>query len=66
MSMPRQVINSGDMNEELFQTSLSLVGHEISAVCDEKDGLFGENTIAKVEDLPSRVQLFANIGRKGK
>ena len=61
MGMPRQTVETTDMNETLYNSARAVIGNAISASYDVADGLFGENTIKKCQNLLKRIELFKNI-----
>ena len=65
----RKKIDSYFGNEELArkyrETTLAIVGHEISASIRGEDGIFGEEGGEGASSLADRVRLYSRIGSKG-
>ena len=51
---------------ELFrETTFAVIGHEITASLNVKDGMFSERSTENTPDLKDRIRLFSRIGLKG-
>ena len=61
MGMPRQTVETSDMNESLYNSARAVIGNAVSVSYDVSDGLFGENTIKKCQSLKKRIELFKSI-----
>lgn len=66
MGMPRQTGRQGDMPSILFDTAIAVIGNGISTAYNISDAMFGETTIQKCPDLKTRIELFKNVGKKGR
>ncbi len=51
---------------ELYrETTFAVIGHEITASLNVKDGMFSERSIENTPNLKDRIRLFSRIGLKG-
>lgn len=64
--LPRQILPFNDRSELAFKSALALIGNAVSTSHHVKDGLFGENTLEKCPSFQLRLELFANVGRRGR
>lgn len=66
MGMPRQTGRKDDMPKTLFDTALAIIGNGISTAYNISDAMFGETTMQRCPDLKTRIEIFKNVGRKGR
>ncbi len=66
INSPRQSFVCPAMTEypALYDSTYALIGHEIAATENIKNGMFTEETINKMPSLAERTAYFAEIGRK--
>ncbi len=66
MGMPRQTGRATKMADVLFDTALAVIGNSISTAYSVSDGMFAITTVQKCPNLKKRIELFKNVGRKGR
>ncbi len=66
LGMPRQTGRVGEIHKTLFDTALAVIGNSVSSAYSISDAMFGETTLQKCPDLKTRIELFKNVGRKGR
>ena len=66
---PRTKLDLNFNDEELAikykETTLCLVGHEISSSISVEDGMFSPSTISRFPTLEERIKLYSRVGSKG-
>ena len=66
---PRKNLNckfeDAELAKKYKETTLCIVGHEISASTSINDGMFSAETVEKFPSLPERIKLYSRIGSKG-
>ncbi len=66
MGMPRQTGRQDKMQDVLFDTALAIIGNGISSAYSISDAMFGKTTLQNCPDLKTRIEIFKNVGRKGR
>ena len=66
MGMPRQTGRQDKMQDILFDTALAIIGNGISSAYSISDAMFGKTTLQNCPDLKTRIEIFKNVGRKGR
>lgn len=66
INSPRQSFVCSAMQgfEHLYDATYALIGHEKLASEDQKNGMFSEETIARMPSLAERIKYFADFGRR--
>ena len=66
LGLPRQHMPIVEESYKLFINALVVIGNSISVSINVDDGFYGKNTKKLCPDYKKRVEIFSNIGRRGK